>query len=610
MPLRNASLLSGLLLAASLPAQAQSAPSPPTEPAPAAANLVVEPRFGVNYQTGAGGFRDFGSAEALIPLGQLPGQDLWFLQGQARLDTVGGWGSTLLLGYRSLDAGQGRLVGGYLGIDVQEADRGTFYQLGAGFERLSQGLELRSNVYLPVGDRTTEATLTGTPFFQDYQLLLPTTRQVAMAGGDLSVGGAIADLGDLGLLKANGGLYYYGHPEVSGVLGGRAWLTMTPTPGLNLGLGLQHDGYFGTNVLLQTGFSWGGRQPTTNSGTVATALGAPVQRTMPIWTVSDSRTEAAQNPVSGQNYGFQHVVPAATGGDGAITSPYGDINAALAASQAEEIVYVRPGDLGAGFTIPDRVQVLSTAVEQPIATQVGTVALPESGSGIRPYVPGTVVLSNGNRLSGFTIEAGLAQDGVLANNISGVTLDNNDILTARNGISLNQVGGEIVVRQNRVQTASQNGILLNSGLRVSSAELSQNQVASAGENGLLVLAAGNSQIDRLALSQNQVQTAGENGIAVLAETNSRIGAVDLTQSQVGISGENGLILLADSSSTINQITLANAEVSNAGTNGVLVLADNGGRVGEVAVRDTAIAQSGANGILVRGDRGGQLGPVA
>ncbi|MBE9139390.1 hypothetical protein IQ254_19685 [Nodosilinea sp. LEGE 07088] len=190
MTLRDVSLLyGGLLLAASLPAQAQSVPSPTAKPAPEAADRLVQPRFGVNYQTGAGGFRDFGSAEALIPLGQSPGQNLWFLQGQARLDTVGGWGSTLLLGYRSLDASQGRIVGGYFGVDVQQADGGTFYQLGAGFERVSQGLELRSNLYLPVGDRTTNTTLAGTPFFQGYQLLLPTTRQVAMAGGDVSVGG-------------------------------------------------------------------------------------------------------------------------------------------------------------------------------------------------------------------------------------------------------------------------------------------------------------------------------------------------------------------------------------------------------------------------------------
>ena len=580
---------------------------------PAAADLVVTPQFGIDYQTGGGGFRDFGSVEALIPLRQTPGQNLWFLQGQARLDTVGNGGGHLLVGYRALDQSQTRMLGGYLGLDLQGTDESTFYQLGAGFERISQGWELRSNLYLPVGDRTSDLGLMGSPFFQGSQLLLPTTREVALAGGDVTVGGAIAPLGDLGDLKAYGGLYYYGHPDISGILGGRTWLALAPTDNLNVRLGIQHDGRFGTNLLFQAGFSWG-RRPAAgkpDSTAVPAALAEPVQRTMPIWTVRDDQNRVAQNPATGQDYGFLHVLPAAAGGDGTIAAPYGDITNATAVAVAGEIIYVQSGNLASGFTIPDGVQVVSTAVPQLLQTQVGPIILPNSGSGTRPYVPGTITLGNDTRLSGFTIEANPAQDGIRGNNIAAVTLDNNHILTARNGILLNQVSGDVSVRQNQVQTAAQNGMLLNlSGLTAGPAILAHNHVASAGENGLLVRLADGSQVDTLTLAGNRVEAANENGIALLTESGSRLGNVALDRLQVNSAGENGIIVLADTNSTLGTVTLRDTTVTDAGANGVLLLADNGGQIGSVDGWATVITRSGANGILALADNGGRLGPVS
>ncbi|MBE9112467.1 hypothetical protein IQ273_24035, partial [Nodosilinea sp. LEGE 07298] len=188
-------------LVALAPAGAELAP-------PSAEALEVQPWLGINYET-TGGMRDFGSLEGFLPLRQVPGQQVLFLQGRARLDTAGFLGSNLLLGYRSLDRDRAGLSGAYAGVDTQAHGGGTFYQLGAGLEKTSHGWELRSNVYWPVGDRATATTLVGAPFFEGNQLLLPTNRQVALAGGDVSLGGAIATLGSAGTLSAYGGLYYY-----------------------------------------------------------------------------------------------------------------------------------------------------------------------------------------------------------------------------------------------------------------------------------------------------------------------------------------------------------------------------------------------------------------
>lgn len=616
MPLKLYPLVSGLIVASNF-ALAARAEVPPmmdstlTAQASTTADLVIPPRFGIDYQTGGGGFRDFGSVDALFPLQQSGEHNLWFVQGQARVDTGGNGGGSVLVGYRTLLPQQSTLLGGYLGLDIQGTDTRTFYQLGAGFERVGRGWDLRSNFYLPVGDRTSNLTLSGAPFFQANQLLLPTTRDVAMAGGDVTVGGEIASLGDLGPLEAYGGLYYYGHPDISGILGGRTGLALAPTDHIDVSLGLQHDGRFGTHVLFQAGLNWGGspvgnKDSQIQADSLTVALGEPIQRTMPIWIVRDDEIRPAQNPATGEVYGFHHVFPAAAGGDGTIEAPYGDMNQATAVALGGEIIYVRWGSLTSGFTIPDGVQVLSTAVQQPLLTQVGVIVLPESGSGRRPTVPGTVTLGNQTRLSGFAIDAGSQQDGIRGNDIASISLDSNQILTARNGIVLNQVSGDVQIRQNQVQNTVQNGILLNSsGLTLDRVELQQNQVNDAGENGVLVRLADAGQLNTLTLTGNQVEAAGENAIAVLIESNSRLGQVTLNQLRIGRSGENGILLLADSGS-IDTITMNGITLGNTGTNGLLMLADDGGRMGDIDASAVEVSQSGANGLLVLADNGGHL----
>lgn len=575
--------------------------------APSVEALAVQPWAGISFET-TGGSQDFGSLEGFLPLGQVPGQQVWFLQGRARLDTAGFLGSNLLLGYRTLGGDRTRLTGGYVGIDTQAHGGGTFYQAGAGLEHIFDGWELRGNVYWPLGDRSTATTLTSAPFFEGNQLLLPTTRQVAMAGGDVSVGGAIANLGFLGALNAYGGLYYYSPADQPDFFGGRAWLSASPTQGLNLRLGLQYDDYFGANVLLQTGFSWGGSGP--RPAATGLALGQPIQRTMGITLGTDAQVQAAIDPSTNQVYRFHHVQPGATAaGDGIAAAPYGAIAPALGVASSGDRVYVQPGSLASGFTIPAGVQVLSTGPLQPLRTQVGTLALPGSGSGLLPYVPGTVVMGNNSLLSGFAVAPQAGQDGVQALGVRSVTILDNQILSARNGILLNDISGNVIVRRNQIQDASQNGILLNSGQTVDIADLSNNDIQRAAGDGLLVRAANGSQITSLRLSQNRVGSGGENGLAVLAETNSRLGTVTIAQTQIDAAGENGILVLAGADGQIDSLTLSQLDLGSTGTNGLLLLAEDGGTIAAAAIADVTLRQSQANGVLVLAENGSDLGPV-
>jgi len=576
--------------------------------APSAEALEVQPWVGIKFET-AGGSQDFGSLEGFLPLGQVPGQQVWFLQGRARLDTAGFLGSNLLLGYRTLGGDRANLTGGYVGVDTQAHGGGTFYQVGAGLEHIHDGWELRGNVYLPLGDRSTATTLTSAPFFEGNQLLLPTTRQVAMAGGDVSVGGAIATLGSLGSLNAYGGLYYYSPTDQPGFFGGRAWLAASPIEGLNLRLGLQYDDYFGANVLLQTGFSWGGSGP--REAASGLALGQPIQRTMGITLGTDAQVQAAINPDTNQVYRFYHVQPGSSAaGDGTAAAPYGAINPALGVARSGDRVYVQPGSLAGGFTIHTGVQVLSTGPIQPLRTQVGTLALPDSGSGLLPYVPGTVAMGDDSLLSGFAVAPEPGQDGIQALGVRSVTILDNQILSARNGILLNDVSGNVIVRRNQIQDASENGILLNlSGQTVDTADLSNNDIYRATGDGLLVRAADGSQINSLQLSQNRIGNSGENGLSVLSETNSRLGTVAITQTEIAAAGENGVLVLADAGGQIDSLALSQLDLGTTGTNGLLLLAEDGGTIAAATVADVTLGQSQANGVLVLADNGSHLGPV-
>ncbi|MBD1875296.1 right-handed parallel beta-helix repeat-containing protein [Nodosilinea sp. FACHB-131] len=575
--------------------------------APSAEALAVQPWVGVSFET-AGGSQDFGSLEGFLPLGQVPGQQIWFLQGRARLDTAGFLGSNLLLGYRTLSGDRASLTGGYIGVDTQAHGGGTFYQAGAGLEHVRNGWELRGNVYWPLGDRSSTTTLLSAPFFEGNQLLLPTTRQVAMAGGDVSVGGAIATLGSLGTLNAYGGLYYYSPPDQPGFLGGRAWLAASPTPGLNLRLGMQYDAYFGANVLLQTGFSWGGSGPQTAA--TGLALGQPIQRTMGITLGAEAQVQAALDPDTNQAYRFYHVQPGSSAaGDGTAAAPYGAIDPALGVASSGDRVYVQPGNLAGGFTIPTGVQVLSPGPLQPLRTQVGNLVLPGSGSGLLPHVPGTVTMGHDSLLSGFAVAPEPGQDGIQALGVRSVTILDNQILAARNGILLNDVSGNVIVRRNQIQDASQSGILLNlSGQTVNTADLSNNDIHQATGDGLLVRAADSSQISSLQLSQNRIGSSGENGLAVLAD-NSRLGTVAINQTQIATAGENGVLVLANDGGQIDSLTLQQLDLGTTGTNGLLLLASDGGAIGDVTIADVAVEQSHGNGVLVLAENGSDLGPL-
>jgi hypothetical protein len=292
-----------------------------------------------------------------------------------------------------------------------------------------------------------------------------------MAGFDLEGGVRLARFGESGDLRGYAGLYYYDAPSGSTTLGWKARLEARPIDPLILGLSLQDDDFFGTNLVFNVGFNFGGsgRRGRSARERVASRLGETVARQNNV--VVDRQVEReffddrfsvfAINPKTSNPWQFRHVDLGRGTGDGTYENPTGTVQAALNVAQSDDIVYVNFGnnpDIPA-FAIPDGVQVLSTGPLQEISASirgiVQTVKLSGSGSGNFPTireagVQNLVTMGSNTTLSGFEI-VNAGEHGILAQNVSNVTLRQNTIRdSGERGIYLNNVTGTAAITDSTI----------------------------------------------------------------------------------------------------------------------------------------------------------------
>ena len=167
------------------------------------------------------------------------------------------------------------------------------------------------------------------------------------------------EIGDRGDLRGYGGLYFYDGVGSPDILGWRLRLEARPMDYFNLGLSVQDDSLFGTNVVFSIGANFPSSRPKGPINPPETAvarMGDNILRTDSITVdtqqesefFSESIAEPAINPDTGQAYVFRHVQLGAAGGDGAAETPLGGLNDGLAIANANDLVYVQ----GSGPDIP------------------------------------------------------------------------------------------------------------------------------------------------------------------------------------------------------------------------------------------------------------------
>ena len=446
----------------------------PSEPDSAA----VAPRANVTYEVGSAGTEGVGSIGGFIPLTQEAGENLTFLEGGVQLDNGANVGTKVELGYRQLNEEQSNILGAHVGYALRNTDDNTFNQISAGVESLGKVVDVRLDGFLPVGDSkqsvgSADETLQGVSFVGNDLLLDVQSSQKtesAMAGADLDVAFQVAEK-----VKFHTGTYFLTGNDESTV-GVRGGVTAKPTDSTIMGLAVQHDGLFGTNVGFNIGYEFGGAPKGEGSSSseatrLASRLGESLTTARPggsasaIRVLSKTESESTQtsaiNPDTGEAYVFEHVTDAGTtDGVGTFEAPRDSVKTATEAAAVNAdngVVYdqrtlsavEKVGDL----VIPDGIRVLSAAPEQKVTdSRFGEITLPGSGTGIRPTLEGAVKLSDRSTLSGFEIDATDKEVGIEATEVTKVTIENNRVLGASEaGILLDGVT-DAKVANNEVET--------------------------------------------------------------------------------------------------------------------------------------------------------------
>lgn len=587
-------LISIFLLSLSSPPMLAQTETPET-----ATPLRITPRLGIGHTSSGGGFDGFTRLEGFVPLLQTPGETLTFLEGRLFLDNDdANLGGNLILGYRTYNANSHRIWGGYIGYDNRHTGHNTFNQLGLGIESLGTVWDFRVNGYLPIGDTRQGVGDAGVRdiFFRRNFLILEQgqNKEAAMGGWDAEVGAKLAQIGTDGDLRGYGGLYWYDAEGTSEIWGWRVRLEARPSDNFNLGLSLQNDDLFGTNLVFTVGATFPGNRPqglADEEDQVWARLAESVQRTNAI--VIDHQDDfqeiPATNPETGEPYVFQHVVLGEMGGDGTFENPLGTVENGLTQtiSDGNDIVYVQPGTNPGipPFTIPDQVQVLSTGPIQQLDTvERGIVQLPLSGAGVLPTItPGaaaSVTMGNQTTLSGFYIpDAGTFA--IEGREIDTVTIRENAIANSTQaGIVLLETTGTVTVTDNSIDTT---GGLGNSGFFIGNTagsvdlNLVRNQIVNTTGDGMGIVLF-NTEDSTVTVSENVLANNLLNGIGfrLANAVNVNFNIKDNTSQNNGSAG-----LLSELFSNSNSsVTIINNEISDNQFDGIsmALIDDLDGRV--------------------------------
>ena len=163
--------------------------------------------------------------------------------------------------------------------------------------------------------------------------------------------------------------------------------------------------------------------------------------------------------------------------------------------------------------------VLSSGPSQPINTQqAGIVELPASNSGNFPTITDTVTLSSNTTLAGFRVTSGLGS-GIVGTGVENVTIRDNQIEgVGLSGIFLEDVAGQVDIRNNVIDSSFERGIDISAfGSTSQTVILQNNTVSNSGLEGVVIEAGVNAQLSAT-IQNNTLIGNGDAGIVVIGDT--------------------------------------------------------------------------------------------
>jgi trimeric autotransporter adhesin len=487
-----------------------------------------------------------------------------------------------------------------------------YEQITFGAEYLHPLLDIRTNAYVPIGDRENFVGIADPgmdPLFMQNQLGTMGLAQFerAFAGWDLEAG---VPFPVINWLRMYAGTYYL---NFSGddLWGARGRAEARVTEGVSLNLMVSDDRKFGTNVNLGVEVRFSGAMPT-RFGQDFSALARrydQVRRNWPVH-ISQELDEAfvpLVNPETSRPYNIAWVDnTAGPGGDGTVENPF-----EMLPGQAPnaDLVLVRRGvgnTLGNIQLVPNQ-RLLGEGVQHFVdTTRLGVIPLPQdqfNNSGPFPTLQSTtpdpvVTLSHNNMVRAFNF--------MTDNAISGGSSNINDFHiqditgTAGTGININDASGV-----GTIQNVNFNLQPMGTGVRVRNAtgdplELGiWNVVTRGGSNGVVVDAAGNDiQLHLDSVNVRQHATAG----LTLRATNADLSA---TANNVRSEQNTGTGVVINLDGATGFAAFDNLQANDNTVHGLSLTAINGTTF-DLDIIDSALNGNGGDNLLVNVQSGSDV----
>ena len=411
------------------------------------------PSAGVSGNFGDSYWReDFYTVDAFLPWNVHPGTDYFFSQIGISMTENSQFAGNLGVGYAYYLENMDRLLrmGSFLTVDGQFEE--TRSALSVRGESLGKFVDVLAGFQLVISDSDdiVSSGLTGSEGFSVNNYLLGgvSVRETAYHNADVEIGGPLAYLGDYGINMYGKAYYMTNSQNDQDSLGWGVRGEWSITEDVTFNVNHTKDEIFDNSTWFNV--------------TMTTPDGAPRNFLRPISTrerfskrihhsgriptkVTTQEFEVPLvNPEDGMPYFFAHLDPDAIGvGTGTFESPYGDIDAMVAANEVPgniiDAFYVRPRADGTstnltlsalaarplalrpnqmllGSTIDQTIDVVSNPFT-PSATSF-TIGALDPGSANPVLMNGSanpnaiVYASTGNLISGFTFDGGGIHDGI------------------------------------------------------------------------------------------------------------------------------------------------------------------------------------------------------
>ncbi|HUQ72692.1 MAG TPA: inverse autotransporter beta domain-containing protein, partial [Planctomycetaceae bacterium] len=425
------------------------------------------------------------------------------------------------LGYRQYVRGWDRILGFNAFYDYDNTSTQLFRQIGFGLETFGELWDMRLNTYFPVTDDTKQLDLEFLPESLRYSgnnILFDQIRTfgVHMKGVDHEIGVPLPGrIPERHRVRAYAGWYHFQGRDVDNAFGWKGRLQGDLTGNINMGLEVTHDAIFDTNVIFSVAVSYGGfKQRDGEKINQYDRMTTPIQRQYTAVVQKNPVLEsglvalkpdgtpyfvehvASEPPYNRNNTRFDLTAPLGT-----FENPFFTIQEAQAVAGGDIIfTWTNSQFDNLPVTIESGVQTLGEAdgvVHTFLLQPFGFVDLPRANNNLDPNVAelrplltfsdrttivDAVTLSSGialldesvirSEFSGFRIGdvnvarpdlTGATGNGIVGQNVTGVTADQNQINFAQgDGILLTGVG-DVTFFNTQVLNAAGTGLHVQGG---------------------------------------------------------------------------------------------------------------------------------------------------